>query len=61
MAHHNLRHTEDEAAAIKRYTNKGAEELLKECRSRRLLKDVDLSHLGLGEVSEREVLVRVSV
>lgn len=58
IGHHNLRHTEDEAAAIELHKDKGAEELLTECRRRRLLKDVDLSHLGLDEVSEREALVR---
>ena len=58
IAHHNLRHFEDEAEAVEKYQNRGVEKLRDECKHQRV-KIPDLSHLRLDELREREILVRL--
>ena len=58
IAHHNLRHTEDEAEAVEHYKNRGVEELRDDCK-RKGIRIPDLSHLHLDELREHEILVRL--
>eukprot|EP01043_Picozoa_sp_COSAG02_P055885 COSAG02_NODE_6547_length_3502_cov_58.042766_5_plen_132_part_00 len=63
IAHHNLRLTDDEAEKLKDYHDKDVEYLRRECLRRRIkdARKAVLGHLGLNEVSEQKMLVRLRV